>query len=207
MADAWPEFAAHGKHEVTLRHVLLHTAAVPGLPADTTVEDLCNWEHMCAVLADSKPWWKPGTRFGYHALTLGFLAGDMSRRATRRDVPSLRRGELTAPLGIEDDVHFGVPDAALSRGATAVGPVGPLPEPPAPGSPMVRAMPRAVLPDADLVNRDDVLAADIPSFGPMTARSVARMYAALFGQVDVSGWCRPDDWRAWRRWRLRVWMR
>ena len=50
--DVWPEFGSHGKDKVTLRHVLLHTAGVPGLPPGTTVGDLCDWDHMCAVLAD-----------------------------------------------------------------------------------------------------------------------------------------------------------
>ena len=90
-ADVWPEFAARGKYAVTLRHVLLHTAGVPGLPADTTVADLCDWDRMCAVLADEEPWWEPGTRFGYHAKTFGFLLGEILRRATGRTISTLLR--------------------------------------------------------------------------------------------------------------------
>ena len=54
VADLWPEFAAHDKGGVTLRHVLLHTAGVHGLPVDITLEDLCNSKPLCAVLADAK---------------------------------------------------------------------------------------------------------------------------------------------------------
>jgi CubicO group peptidase (beta-lactamase class C family) len=82
--EVWPEFGAHGKDRITLRHVLLHTAGVPAPPYDTTVEQLCNWEHMCTVLAEAKPWWEPGSRFGYHAKTFGFLLGEIVRRATGR---------------------------------------------------------------------------------------------------------------------------
>src|SRR5687768_5075740 len=51
VADLWPEFAAHGKHAVTVGHVLSHTAGVPGIPLDTTIEDLCDWDKMCAAIA------------------------------------------------------------------------------------------------------------------------------------------------------------
>ncbi len=90
-----------------MRHVLLHTAGLPGLPADTTVEQLCDWDHMCAVLAAQEPWWEPGTRFGYHALTFGFLLGETMRRVTGRTVTELLREVLTGPLGVEDEVRFG----------------------------------------------------------------------------------------------------
>lgn len=183
-AEVWPEFAAHGKDKVTLRHVLLHTAGVPGLPPDTTVEDLCDWDHTCAVLADAEPWWEPGTRFGYHAKTFGFLLGEILRRATGRTISALLRELVSGPLGVRDEVHFGVPSPLLRRVARQVPADGAAPSHPEPGSPLDRAMPRAILPDAAYANRSDALTADIPSDGTMTARGVARMYAALLGHVD-----------------------
>jgi CubicO group peptidase (beta-lactamase class C family) len=182
--DVWPEFGAHGKDKVRLRHVLLHTAGVPGLPPDTTVDDLRDWDYMCAVLADERPWWEPGTRFGYHAKTFGFLLGEIMRRATGRTISTLLREVLTGPLGVEDEVHFGVPAPLLARVARQVAAGGPAPNRPAPGTPLDRAMPRRIVPDADYANRADVLTADIPSDGTMTARGVARMYAALLGHLD-----------------------
>jgi CubicO group peptidase (beta-lactamase class C family) len=182
--EVWPEFGAHGKDKVTLRHVLLHTAGVPGLPADTTVDDLCNWDHMCAVLAAAEPWWEPGTRFGYHAKTFGFLLGEILRRATGRTLSTLLRELVTGPLGVADDVHFGVPPPLLARVARQVASAGPAPPLPEPGSPLDRAIPRGVWPDADYANRVDVLTSDIPSEGTMSARGVARLYAALLGHVD-----------------------
>jgi len=73
LAAVWPEFAQHGKDTVTVRHVLCHTAGVPGLPADLTPAELCDWERMCTLLAEAQLWWEPGTAFGYHAHTFGFL--------------------------------------------------------------------------------------------------------------------------------------
>ncbi len=182
--DVWPEFGSHGKDKVTLRHVLLHTAGVPGLPSDTTADDMCDWDHMCAVLADAVPWWEPGTRFGYHAQTFGFLVGEVMRRATGKTISTLLRETITGPLGIEDDVHFGVPQPELARVAWQIAPDGPPTDPPEPGSPLDRAIPRGVEPSADFANRSDVVTSDIPSGGTMTARGVARMYSALLGHVD-----------------------
>jgi CubicO group peptidase (beta-lactamase class C family) len=184
VVDVWPEFGSHGKDKVTLRHVLLHTAGVPGLPADTTVEDLCDWDHMCAVLADAEPWWEPGTRFGYHAKTFGFLVGEIMRRATGRTISTLLRAVITGPLGVEAEVHFGIPQPLLALVARQVASDGPPPDLPEPGSPQDRALPRRVLPDAQYANRVDVLTADIPSEGTMTARGLARMYSALLGHVE-----------------------
>jgi CubicO group peptidase (beta-lactamase class C family) len=75
--ELWPEFRAHGKHTVTVRHVLTHSAGVPGIPADTTPEDLCDWDKMCAAIADAQLWWEPGTRVGYHAYTFGYIVGEI----------------------------------------------------------------------------------------------------------------------------------
>ncbi|WP_007508309.1 serine hydrolase domain-containing protein [Pseudofrankia saprophytica] len=186
IAEVWPEFGAHGKRDATLRHVLLHTVGVPAPPYDTTVEQLCDWNHMCAALAGSEPWWVPGARFGYHAQTFGFLLGETVRRASGRPLSWWLREAVTTPLGIEDDVHFGVPEALLVRVAHQHRPTGPPPEPgsPEPGSPADRAVPPAIRPDADLANRRDVLTADLVSTGTMTARGAARVYAALLGDVE-----------------------
>ena len=182
LADVWPEFAARGKEHTTLRHVLLHTVGLPGLPHETTVADLCDWDRVCAALAAAEPWWRPGTRFGYHALTFGFLLGETLRRVTGRTVSELLREVLTGPLGIADEVCFAVPRPLLPRVARQA--ASPPPEPPEEGSPLDRATPPALRDAASFGNLADVLTAEIPSLGTMTARGAARMYAALLGHVD-----------------------
>jgi CubicO group peptidase (beta-lactamase class C family) len=181
--DVWPEFGSHGKATVTLRHVLLHTAGVPGLPADITVAELCDWDRMCAILADSEPWWEPGSRFGYHALTFGFLVGEIIRRATGHTISALLDEFVTGPLGVRDEVHFAVPDRLLGLVARQVAADSP-PAPPPPGSSLARAIPAGIRPSAAFANRPDVLTSEIPSAGTMTARGVARMYSALLGHVE-----------------------
>jgi CubicO group peptidase (beta-lactamase class C family) len=189
--DVWPEFGAHGKDRVTLRHVLLHTAGVPAPPYDTTVEELCNWDHMCAVLADARPWWEPGTRFGYHAKTFGFLLGEIVRRATGHTLSWWLREAVTGPLGLRDEVHFGVPKELLHRMALQQPPIAP-PPPPEPGSPLDRAIPPGIRPGSDFANRRDVLTSDIPSEGTMSARGAALIYAALLGHIEGVDLVSPD---------------
>jgi CubicO group peptidase (beta-lactamase class C family) len=181
VAEVWPEFGARGKDRVTLRHVLMHTAGVPGLPPATSAADLCDWHRMCAAIADATPWWEPGTRFGYHAKTFGFLLGETLRRATGDPISTLLRRYVTEPLGVGDEVHFGVPEPLLPHVARQSGGAPVLPEP---GSPLARAMPPGVVPDAAYANRTDLLTSDIPAEGTMSARGVARVYSALLGHVD-----------------------
>jgi CubicO group peptidase (beta-lactamase class C family) len=148
------------------------------------VEELCDWDHMCTVLAEAEPWWEPGSRFGYHAKTFGFLLGEIVRRATGRTLSWWLREVVTVPLGIGDEVHFGVPEELLDRVVRQQPPIGPPSPAPEPGSPVDRALPPGIRPDADYGNRRDVLTSDIPSEGTMTARGVALIYTALLGDVD-----------------------
>ncbi|MEV1239040.1 serine hydrolase domain-containing protein [Nonomuraea sp. NPDC050022] len=185
VAELWPEFAAHGKGTVTVRHVLTHAAGVPGLPADTTVADLCDWDKMCAALADAEPWWEPGTAVGYHGYTFGYLIGEIVRRATGKPISQVLREEVTGPLGVADELYFGMPAAEHGRLAVLEdqeGAADMMAGMPA-DSPMFRAGPPATFPSAALGNRADILAADIPAGGKTSARAIARVYAALMGDV------------------------
>jgi CubicO group peptidase (beta-lactamase class C family) len=186
IVELWPEFGAHGKERATVRHALTHTVGVPGLPGDTTPEDLCNWEKMCATIAAAEPWWEPGTKTGYHAYTFGYIVGEIIRRATGKPISRVLLEEVGGPLGVADEIYFGVPESELGRlarledeeGTAAF--IASFPD----DSPIFKWGPRAVSANAELGNRADILMADIPAGGKMTARAVARMYAALLGEVD-----------------------
>jgi CubicO group peptidase (beta-lactamase class C family) len=187
LVDLWPEFGAHGKQKVTVRHVLSHTAGVPGIPLTTTPEDLCDWDKMCAAIADSELWWEPGTKIGYHAYTFGYLVGEVIRRATGKPTSQVLLEEVSGPLSVGDELYFGMPGseqhrlAVLEDGEVADGGVmAAMP----PDLPMFKAGPLTVFPTAKLGNRADILAADIPAGGKTSARAIARMYAALLGEVD-----------------------
>jgi CubicO group peptidase (beta-lactamase class C family) len=187
--EVWPEFGAHGKEKVTVRHVLSHTAGVPGIPLDTTIEDLCDWDKMCSAIADEELWWEPGTKIGYHAYTFGYIVGEIVRKAIGKRISQVLLEEVSGPLGVANELYFGMPLAEQHRLAKLEdAPMNP--EAMAAMSqmahdlPMFKAAPMSLLPTASLGNRADILAADIPAGGKMSARAMARMYAALLGEVD-----------------------
>jgi CubicO group peptidase (beta-lactamase class C family) len=189
VVDLWPEFGAHGKEKVTVRHVLSHTAGVPGIPLDTTIEDLCDWDKMCAAIAASELWWEPGTKIGYHAYTFGYIVGEIVRRVTGKPISQVLLEEISGPLSVGKEMYFGMPRSEHHRlGVLEDAPMDPqamaamasMP----PDLPMFKAAPMSLFPNAAFGNREDTLAADIPAGGKTSARAIARMYAALLGEVD-----------------------
>jgi CubicO group peptidase (beta-lactamase class C family) len=116
----WPEFAAGGKDAVEVRHLMSHTAGLAGWTEPVTVEDLYDWDKVTALLAAQEPWWQPGTASGYHALTQGFLVGEVVRRVTGQSLGQFFAKEVAGPLGA--DFHIGLDAAYDDRVATLVPP-------------------------------------------------------------------------------------
>ncbi|MEW9549852.1 serine hydrolase domain-containing protein [Nonomuraea sp. NPDC050783] len=186
VAELWPEFGKHGKEGVTVRHVLSHTAGVPGVPLDTTPEDVCDWGTMVAALEEAELWWEPGTKVGYHAYTFGFLVGEIVRRVTGKPISQVLLEEVSGPLGVAGELYFGMPEAEharLARLEDAPVDMSAFAEMPD-DLPMFKAGPMTLMPTAALGSRPDYLSADIPAGGKTSARAIARMYAALLGEVD-----------------------
>ncbi len=103
----WPEFAANGKEKVEVRHFLSHSAGLSGLDEPFKDEAVYDWDAVVAALARQAPWWEPGTVSGYHALTQGFLIGEVVRRITGVTLGAFFRREFAEPLGA--DFHIGTP--------------------------------------------------------------------------------------------------
>ncbi|MFJ4778143.1 serine hydrolase domain-containing protein [Streptomyces sp. NPDC088762] len=120
VAAYWPEFAAAGKENVLVRHVLSHTAGLPDPSGLTAVEQLYDWGSVTAGLAAQAPEWEPGTAAGYHALTFGFLAGEIVRRVTGRSLGEFFAEEVAKPLGA--DFHIGLPTEHDHRVAPLIPP-------------------------------------------------------------------------------------
>ena len=186
IADVWPEYAKHGKGDTTLRHALTHSAGVPQLPSYTSPEDFLDWDRMCRTIAGSTPVWEPGTRHGYHAWTWGWLVGETVRRVTGRMIPWVLAEDIAHPLGADRELFFGVPTARLGHVARLSDRNWSAAMEQASGQleNFDQVAPPGVRPDAALGNRRDILRADIPSVGTVSARGIARMYAALMDEVD-----------------------
>ncbi|MGZ5369603.1 MAG: serine hydrolase domain-containing protein [Aeromicrobium sp.] len=113
VAHYWPEFAANGKTDVLVRHLLGHTSGVPAWAHPVTVDDLFDWDKSTAMLATQEPWWQPGTALGYHLLSQGHLVGEVVRRITGKSVGQFFAKEVAAPLGA--DFHIGMDPADFDR--------------------------------------------------------------------------------------------
>lgn len=209
VATYWPEFAANGKESVTVRHVLTHSA---GLHRIRSLVDsggrILDWDHMTAALANAAPAYEPGSRHGYHALTYGWLVGEIVRRVSGSGIADFVGAEIAGPLGC-DGLYIGLPPTERHR----VAPLGPL-SLPRPGNPTLRRMEKRIgtqmgkvisaLPGTLNTRRmanalaprnveealfgSAVMDAEIPAAnGFFTARSLARMYAMLAGGGELDG--------------------
>jgi CubicO group peptidase (beta-lactamase class C family) len=106
VARYWPEFAAGGKAAVTVAQVMSHSSGLCGWREPLTSDDLYDWEKATALLAAQEPYWAPGTASGYHALTQGYLIGEVLRRITGQTLGTVFRTEIAEPLGA--DFHIGL---------------------------------------------------------------------------------------------------
>jgi CubicO group peptidase (beta-lactamase class C family) len=122
VARYWPGFEAAGKEGVLVRHVMSHTAGLSGWAEPMALEDLCDWDKSTGILARQAPWWEPGTASGYHALTQGYLVGELVRRIDGRTIGRFFAEEVAGPLNA--DFHIGLPASEDHRVARVVPPTG-----------------------------------------------------------------------------------
>jgi CubicO group peptidase (beta-lactamase class C family) len=186
VAKYWPEFAQNGKEGVLVRHVMSHSAGLSGFdPPMTSPEALYDWDEIVSRLAAQRPWWEPGTASGYHAITQGYLQGEIVRRVTGRSIGTFFREEIAGPLGA--DFHIGLDPAHDAR----VGELVPPGEPPRnaaadPDSIAGRTF-RSSQIDGTEPRTSAWRRAEIPAAGGIgNARAVARVHSvfACGGTVD-----------------------
>ena len=184
----WPEFAAAGKAGVTVGDALAHRAGLSAPREDLTEDDIVDWERMASVLAAQEPLWPLGTGYAYHALTHGWLAGEIIRRVTGRTVGEYFADLVTGPLGV--DAWIGLPPEQASRAAhLRVSPPlsalwGEEASKPAPNWPykamtLGHALPADLVTETGGFNADRIRAAEIPGAGGVaSAEALATIWSA-----------------------------
>jgi CubicO group peptidase (beta-lactamase class C family) len=206
VAEYWPEFAAAGKERISTRQVLSHQAGLPVIDERLSREELFDGKAPAAALATQAPVWEPGSKHGYHALTFGWLIGEIVLRATGTPLGEALAELVAEPLGI--DLFIGCPVAEQGRVAPQINS-----EPPAagaieaiedparrehverivgammnPDSLLARALTSngvLPLPDAAAWGEPSVYTAEQPAANGITnGRSLAKMYGALVAEVD-----------------------
>ncbi len=120
VARYWPEFAANGKSDVRVAHLMSHSSGLSGFEPPVGETDLYDWDAMVQRLAAQAPWWPPGTASGYHAITQGYLVGEVVRRITGSSLGRFFADELAGPLGA--DFHIGLDPAHFDRVAELLPP-------------------------------------------------------------------------------------
>lgn len=118
VAQYWPEFAAAGKDGIAVRHIVSHASAIPGLVTPITLDEAADGQRIAALLAQQAPLAPPATAFWYHAMTFGWLCGELIRRIDGRSVGTFFAQEIAGPLGL--DLWIGLPAEVEPRVATLV---------------------------------------------------------------------------------------
>jgi CubicO group peptidase (beta-lactamase class C family) len=159
VARYWPEFAAHGKQDVQVRHLLSHSSGVSGLNHPARLDDLYDVRAAAARMAAQPPWWRPGSTSGYHVLNYGHLVGELVYRLTGLPLRDFVDQHIARPLGA--DFQIGLRDADLERVADVI----------VPGPDF----------DASVLDRDTVAYRTFtgPSFGASAANTAAWRAADL----------------------------
>lgn len=177
VARYWPEFAANGKADVTVAHLMSHSAGLSGWKEKVAPADLYDWQKVTDLLARQAPYWEPGTAPGYHALTQGYLVGEVVRRITGRSLGTVFREEIAEPLGA--DFHIGMGPENDARVADLVVPPSPPQEGPPPSPLMTNMMTNPPI-DPMQTRERAWKAAEIPAAGGHgNARSIAEVHALL----------------------------
>ena len=177
VADYWPEFAANGKEGVLVKHLLAHSAGVPGFSRIFSVEEHYDWPLVCTDLASQAPWWPPGSQSGYHAFTQGYLIGEVVRRVTGSSFGACFKTEVADVVGA--DFHIGTGTTHFGRIAEMI--------PAATPAPLLEMGPDTI-PGRVFSNMDVIGAANTPGWrqaeipaanGHGNARSVVRAQTAM----------------------------
>ncbi|NQY55266.1 MAG: beta-lactamase family protein [Ilumatobacteraceae bacterium] len=179
IATYWPEFAANGKEQIATRHVLSHTAGLSGWDEPLVPDDYLDHDKLVRLHAAQAPWWEPGSQSGYHAISQGYLLGEVVKRVDGRSLGTFFAEEIAGPL--DADFHIGTPAEHDPRIAHIIPPPsGKLDaaESDDPNSVVVRTLTNPTT-SAEMALRPEWRRRESPAAnGHGNARSVARIHTA-----------------------------
>jgi CubicO group peptidase (beta-lactamase class C family) len=189
VATYWPEFAQAGKEDLPVLYLLTHQAGLPALDRALSPAEVQAWDPVVSALAEQTPFWEPGTAHGYHALTYGWLVGEVVRRITGRSLGTYFAQEIAQPLGLE--FWIGLPEDQEHRVSPISGGVSP-----GSGEGTSADYPTTLLARAlnaggafsepGWMNQRTWHAAEVPAANGITnAVSLSRLYAGLTGTVEA----------------------
>lgn len=196
----WPEFAQSGKASMPVCYLLSHQAGVPAIDRRLTPEELQAWTPVTEALAEQSPFWDPGSAHGYHALSYGYLVGEVVRRITGRSLGTFFADEVAGPLGLE--FFIGLPEQYEDRVSPILGAVfdggtidsesgsdsgNGVGTPPGFASTLLARSLNlgGAIRDRDWMNQRAWHAAEMPAGNGITnATSLSRMYAGAIGTVE-----------------------
>lgn len=193
VSSYWPAFNQNGKADITVRMLLNHQAGLPGLRAPLPPEAIYDFDRMVTLLESERPFWRPGTRHGYHAVTFGWLVGEVIRRVSGESVGTFFRRNVAEPLGLE--FFIGLPAAEEPRVATTVM-AGDASLSPRFGEALARgeeiqtsaANTTSAFLELGACDKRTAHAVEIPAANGVTnARGLAGMYAPLAGASPIAG--------------------
>ncbi|KAM0261378.1 hypothetical protein ACHAQJ_002229 [Trichoderma viride] len=186
VAQYWPEFAANGKQDIEIRHLLSHTSGLSAWSEETTIDDLLDHDAVAAKLAAQAPLWEPGTASGYHVVTFGVLITEVLRRVTGKTLKQFVAEEIAAPLNA--DFQIGLLDKDIPRTSNVIAHKD---APPAQAAPEEGSIPYKTLMNPALtpntLDTEKIRKSDLGSINGFTyARAMNRIFSvlALGGQVD-----------------------
>lgn len=196
VVDHWPEFGQHGKDQATIAQLVSHQCGLYAVDGPLTIEEALDWNTITSRLAATAPRWLIGTAHGYHALTYGWLIGEVIRRVDGRSPGRFVQEEIAGPLGVE--MYIGLPaeheprvsDVTTQRSTKKESKVDPkvaamIEKFMGPGTPAHDALSLGGVFGDGAFNQPRVRAAEIPAAnGISNARSLATIYAATMQEIN-----------------------
>ncbi|WP_269523333.1 serine hydrolase domain-containing protein [Coraliomargarita parva] len=184
IAEYWPGFSANGKGNIRVRHALTHTAGLWAMPETADLKMAADWDAACDYIAGMPAKHAPGERTEYHAITFGWLVGNIACLVSGLSFRELVAKEICEPLDIRN-LYIGMPESERPRVATLYEDIHEDAFDP-PHDAQLEAIPMYVRPLHAMMNRPEMQAASIPATsGVMTAKALAKHYASLLpGGVD-----------------------